>query len=99
MGNYHNRKCLLKSTKEFKMGKLGVMLGFDETKTFTKDVWYHSDEVNINHSLKYIKISPDIVDKDDNFGKSGQRSSVIKVLPIESQQSLFSTRIIQWYQV
>ena len=94
IGNYHNEKCSRKSEKDIKMGKFGVMSGFDETEAFTKDVWYHSGEVNINHGLKYIKISADIAERDDSFDENGQRSSVIKVLPVESQQSLFSTRAI-----
>ena len=84
----------MKSEKDIKMGKLGVMLRFDETKTFSKVNWHHSDEVNINHGLKYIKILADIAERDDSFDKNGQRSSVIKLLPVKSRQSLFSTRTI-----
>ena len=94
IGNYHNGTCSLKTTKDIKMGELEVVLGFDETKTFGKDTWHHSGKVNINHGLKYIKISADVAERDDNFDKNCQRSSVIKVLPVESQQSLFSTRTV-----
>ena len=77
IGNYHNGTCSLKTTKDIKLGNLGVLLGFDETKNFSKDNWHHSGEVNINHGLKYIKISADIAEKDDNFDENGQRSNVI----------------------
>ena len=55
IGNYHYGSHALKSEKDVKMRKLRVLLGFDKTKIFTKGVWHHSGEVNINHRLKYIK--------------------------------------------
>ena len=37
ISNCHNSTCSIKSTeKNLKMGKLGVLLGFDEDKVFTK---------------------------------------------------------------
>ena len=92
IGNYHNGTCSLKPTgKNVKMGKLGVMLGLAEDKLFTKDVWHYSGEVNINHGLKYVKIMVDITESNSVFNEKGKRSNIIKTLPVETQQSLFST--------
>ena len=77
-----------------KMGELGVMLGFAEDKLFTKDVWHYSGEVNINHGLKYVKVMVDIAEKNSVFDENGKRSSIITTLPVERQQSLFSTRTV-----
>lgn len=38
-----------------------MLLGFDDDKYVTKDTWYNSGEVNINHGLKYVKTSAAIV--------------------------------------
>ena len=70
------------------------MLGFDENKLFTKDVWHHSGEVSINHGLKYIKIFVDIAENNSVFDEKGKRPNIITTLPVETQQPLFSTRTV-----
>ena len=93
--NYHNGTCSVKPTgKNMRMGKLGVMLGFAEDKLFTKDNWHYSGEVNINPGLKYVKIMVDITESNSVFDKKGKRSNIITTLPVETQQSLFSTRTV-----
>ena len=76
------------------MGKFGVMSGFAENKLFAKDVWHYSGEVNVNHGLKYVKIMVDIAEKNSVFDEKRKRSSIITTLPVETQQSLFSTRTV-----
>lgn len=61
------------------------MLGFDENKLFTKDVWHHSGEVSINHRLKYVKISVDIAESNSVFDENGKRANIIPTLPVETQ--------------
>ena len=93
IGNYHNGTSSLKPTgKNVKLGKLGVMLGFREDKLFAKDVSHYSGEISINHGLKYVKIMVDITEINSVFDENGKRSSIITTLPVETQQSLFSTR-------
>ena len=95
VGDHHNGTCSLKPTgKNVKLGKLGVMLGFKEDKLFAKDVWHHSGEVSINHGLKYVKITVDITESNSVFDEKGKRSSIVTTLPVETQQSLFSTRTV-----
>ena len=77
-----------------KLGKLCVMLGFAEDKLFTKDVWHYSGKVSINHGLKYVKIMVDITESNSVFDEKGKRLSIITTLPVETQQSLFSTRTV-----
>ena len=94
IGNYHNGTCSLKSDKDVKLGKLGVLLGFDDSKYVTKDTWYHSGKVNINHGLKYAKISADFVKTSSNLDENGSYTDIITTLPVDTQQSLFSTRTV-----
>lgn len=70
------------------------MLGFDDDKYVTKDTWYHSGEVNINHDLKNVKVSADIIEKTGNFDENGRHTDIITTLPIDTQQPLFSTRTV-----
>ena len=78
----------------WRLGKLGAMLGFAEDKLFTKDNWHYSGEVNINHGWKYVKIMVDIAESNSVFDEKGKRSNIITTLPVETQQSLLSTRTV-----
>ena len=80
--------------KNMKMGKLGVMLGFAEDKLFTKNNWHYSEGVNINHGLEYVKIMVDVTESNSVFEEKGKRFNIITTLPVETQQSLFSTRTV-----
>ena len=93
ISNHHNSTCSLKSTKKpLKMGKLGVLLGFEEDKVFTKDLWHHSGKVKINHGLKYLKINVDAANEDAVYGEDGRRSRTITSLDIDTTQALFGTK-------
>ena len=93
ISNYHNSTCSIKSTKKpLKMGKLGVLLGFEEDKVFTKDLWHHSGKVKINHGLKYLKINVDAANEDAVYGEDGRRARTITSLDIDTTQSLFGTK-------
>ena len=95
ISNFHNCTCSVKSTeKNLKMGKLGAMLGFDENKVFTKNLWHHSGQVMINHGLRYIKIAVDAVEKNLVYDERGRRSSLVACLPIDTSQPLFKTRTV-----
>ena len=74
------------------MGKLGVLLGFEEDKVFTKDFWHHSGKVKINHGLKYLKIDVDAANEDAVYGEDGRRSRTITSFDIDTTQSLFGTK-------
>ena len=94
--NYFDNTCnLTATTKNIKLGNLGVMLGLDDKnvvlktnikKTATKPV-------DVHHGLRYVKLFADIVDKSYvNF--EGQKSDVFAVLPIDTSQRLFSARTV-----
>ena len=93
--NYHDNTCSITPTaKNIELGNLGVMLGFDKDKTFTKDVQSDgTNPVDVHHGLRYVKLSSDIVDK-SNVSFEGQRSDVLATLPVETSQRLFSSRTI-----
>ena len=93
ISNYHNSTCSIKSTKKPpKMGKLGVLLGFEEDKVFTKDLWHHSGKVKINNGLKYLKINVDAANENAVYTEDGRRGQTITTLDIDTTQSLFGTK-------
>ena len=93
ISNYHNSTCSIKTTKKaLKMGKLGVLLGFEENKVFAKDLWHHSGRVKVNHGLKYLKINVDVANEDVVYGEDGHRCRTLTSLDIDTTQPLFGTR-------
>ena len=92
---FDNTANFTATTKNIKLGNLGVMLGLDDKnvvlrtnikKTGTKPV-------DVHHGLRNVKLSADIVDKTlSNF--EGQKSDVFAALPIDTSQRLFSARTV-----
>ena len=94
--NYFDNTCsATATTKNIKLGNLGVMLGLGDKnhvlKTNIKSTG--TKPVDVHHGLRYVKLSADIVDKSYvNF--EGQKSNVFGVLPIDTSQRLFSSRTV-----
>ena len=89
---YDNSVSLTATTKDIKLGKLGVLLGFAKDHILRQNKKSDGTKpVEVNHGLRFVKLSADIVDKSYvNF--EGQRSDVFATLPVETNQRLFGTR-------
>ena len=97
--NYFDNTCnLTATTKNIKLGKLGVMLGLDDKNVVLKTNIKKTGTkpVDVHHGLRFVKLSADIVDKTlSNF--EGQKSDVSHIyMGIEKQLkiSLFSCQKI-----
>ena len=88
----HNAKCRVRSEAgDLKLGGLSKILGFDE-KTITNKTWVTSDNVvDVNFNMRYITIACDLVNTSENSNTKGQRSKTLAVIPVTTEQSLFSS--------
>ena len=71
------------------LGRLGKLLGLPANTTInvnTKTV--PPGKVEINHGLRYVEASCDIVDRSSVVDPRGKRTSVISTLPVTSDGSL-----------
>ena len=90
---FDNTANFTATTKNIKLGELGVMLGLDDKNVVLKTNIKKTGTkpVDVHHGLRYVKLSADIVDKNlSNF--EGQKSDVFATLPIDTSQRLFSAR-------
>ena len=94
--NYFDNTCsATATTKDIKLGNLGVMLGLGDKNQIlrTNTKFSGTKPVDVHHGLRYVKLSADIVDKSlSNF--EGQKSDVFAALPIDTTQRLFSARTV-----
>ena len=94
--NYFDNTCsATATTKNIKLGNLGVMLGLgDKNQVLSTNVKFNgTNPVDVHHGLRYVKLSADIVDKEYvNF--EGQKSNVFATLPIDTSQRLFGSRSV-----
>ena len=83
MNNYDNT-CIVNNKNQFpvNMKKLGVLLGFPENQQLTTGSHASPKAVDVNHGLRYLAITCDLVDKSKNIGLDGKESDVLAFLPV-----------------
>ena len=87
--NAHDNTCrIFCKDAQLELGQFGVLLGFPENKVVTKGMYSDSGVVNITQHLEYITLGCDLIDREKNTDRYGQRSNVIATLPIDTTQNL-----------
>ena len=83
MNNYNNT-CIVNNKSQYSvdMKKLGVLLGFPENQQLTSGSHASPKAVDVNHGLRYLAITCDLVDKSKNIGVDGKESDVLAFLPV-----------------
>ena len=94
--NYFDNTCsATATTKNIKLGNLGVMLGLgDKNQVLRTNIKFNgTSPVDVHHGLRYVNLSADVVDKSlVNF--EGKKSNIFATLPIDTSQRLFSARTV-----
>ena len=87
--NAHSNTCrIFCKDAQLELEQFGVLLGFPENKVVTKGTYSDSEVVNIMQHLEYITLECDLVDREKNTDRYGQKSNVIATLPIDTTQNL-----------
>ena len=68
-----------------------MLLGFPENKVIAKGTYVDSGVVNITKHLDYITLACDVVDREKNTNRYGQKSTVVALLPVDTSQNLNGT--------
>ena len=83
--NTYNNTCTIenKNTVKVNLKKLGVLLGFHENHELAASTSEGSpDPVDVNHGLKYLTVTCDLIDPSKNIDLKGEESNILAVLPI-----------------
>ena len=91
--NPYNNTCTIenKNTVKVDLKKLGVLLGFHENHELVASASERSpDPVDVNHGLKYLTVTCDLIDPSKNIDLEGEESNILAFLPITPGTSLNS---------
>ena len=83
--NTHDNTCTVenKNTEEVNLKKLGMLLGFPENhKVAGKATELSPKPVNVNHGLRYLTVTCDLIDSTKNIDLDGNESNVLAFLPV-----------------
>ena len=83
--NTYNNTCTIKNknTATVDLKKLGVLLGFPENHEVTAGASAASPKpVDVNHGLKYLTVTCDLIDPSKNIDLEGKQSNILAFLPI-----------------
>ena len=83
--NTYNNTCTIenKNTATVDLKKLGVLLGFTENHEVTAGTSAASPKpVDVNHGLKYLTVTCDLIDSSKNINLEGEESNILAFLPI-----------------
>ena len=83
--NTYNNTCSIenKNTVKVDLKKLGVLLGFHENHELAASTSERSpDPVDVNHGLKYLTVTCDLIDQSKNIDLDGEESDILAFLPI-----------------
>ena len=73
----------LKNTEEVDLKKLGVLLGFPENHKVAGNATELSPKpVDVNHGLRYLIVTCDLIDSSKNIDLDGKESNILAFLPI-----------------
>ncbi len=90
--NKYDVTCSLEVDGDVDLSKFRELLGFSEdTHIEANDILTSPNKVEINRGLRYITISCNLVNSDNNIDSEGRRGTVISSLPITTTQSLKGT--------
>ena len=83
--NTYNNTCTVenKNTVTVNLKKLGVLLGFPESHEVAAGTSAASPKpVDVNHGLKYLTVTCDLIDPSKNINLEGEESNILAFLPI-----------------
>ena len=83
--NTYNNTCTIENKNAVKVDlkKLGVLLGFHENHELAASKSERSpDPVDVNHGLKYLTVTCDLIDQSKNINLEGEESNILAFLPI-----------------
>ena len=83
--NTYNNTCTIENKNGVKVDlkKLGVLLGFHENHELAASASERSpDPVDVNHGLKYLTVTCDLIDQSKNIDLEGEESDILAFLPI-----------------
>ena len=83
--NTYNNTCTIenKNTATVDLKKLGVLLGFPENHEVPVGASAASPKpVDVNHGLKYLTVTCDLIDPSKNINLEGEESNILAFLPI-----------------
>ena len=83
--NTYDNTCTVenKNTKEVDLKKLGLLLGFPENhKVAGKATELSLKPVDVNHGLRYLTVTCDLIDSSKNIDLDGNESNILAFLPI-----------------
>ena len=83
--NTYNNTCSIdnKNTVKVDLKKLGPLLGFHENHELgASNSESPSDPVDVNHGLKWLTVTCDLIDRSKNIDLEGKESDILAFLPI-----------------
>ena len=83
--NTYDNTCTVenKNTEEADLKKLGLLLGFPENhKVAAKATEVSPKPVDVNHGLRYLTVTCDLIDSSKNIHLDGNESNILAFLPI-----------------
>ena len=83
--NTYDNTCIIenKNGEEVDLKKLGLLLGFPENHKVAKNTTAASPEpVDVNHGLRWLTVTCDLIDKSKNINLKGEESDILAFLPI-----------------
>ena len=85
--NVHDNTCdiINKTGSEVNLKKFGKLLGFPENQILPNDAnttHKSPDPVDVNHGLRYLIVTCDLIDKSKNTGLDGAESDILAFLPV-----------------
>ena len=83
--NTYDNTCTIenKNGEEIDLKKLGLLLGFPENHKVAKNTTVASHKpVDVNHSLRWLTVTCDLIDQSKNINLKGEESDILAFLPI-----------------
>ena len=83
--NTYDNTCTVenKNTDEVDLKKLGLLLGFAENhKVAGKATEVSPKPVDVNHGLRYLTVTCDLIDPSKNIDLDGNESNILAFLPV-----------------
>ena len=83
--NTYNNTCTIdnKNNTTVNLKKLGVLLGFAENQQLgAKTSKASSNSVDVNHGLRWLTVTCDLIDQSKNIDLEGEESDILAFLPI-----------------
>ena len=82
--NVHDNTCSIKNTvgSIVDLKKFGKLLGFPENHRLPVGTTASPNPVDVNHGLRWLTVTCDLIDSSKNTGLNGDQSTVLAFLPI-----------------